>query len=150
MRCSGLLAVLLLAGCSTTGHEIGVGVGREFRDGGFTASGSGGGEHPASGDTNLLVDYDERDIDSVNLWYVWKFDTPRERVLDGPASSLIHSIPPEHDPTPEGPEDSDTMSLGKESMDLVEALVILLAALASVFGGVKAKQKWDERKGKRN
>lgn len=120
-----------------------MGVGREFRDGGFTVA-DRFNEQPGGEDTSLLVDYDERDVDSVNLWYVWKFDSPRERVLDGPAP--IRDVTTERNATPEGPAEEPELEREDFDVDWKEVGIGLLFGAVSLFGGQRLRTKIIERR----
>lgn len=138
------LSLWLCCGCSTTGHEIGVGVGREFRDGGLQVSDSFDDDKDA---TDLVFDYSEQDVDSLNMWYVWKFDAKQPRYFDHPPPPLPQPPPVEE----AGGGDSDEEQfLHVGGVSIPWATVLTLLGALGLYGGQKGvpviREKMKKRK----
>lgn len=137
MRWVSLLWLCSLCGCAG-GPTIGAGVlapvsgGDSFgiTDGFDEVHGGNSGET-----TDLSFDYESDPPVYLGAFAMWDFDTPRERVLDGPVPPPF----PGHNSLPEEPEEEDQFAT------IVNALLVIAGALG-LYGGQRTVRVIERRR----
>ena len=149
MRCSLYFVALLLAGCASGGGEIELGVGKTFRDGGFSAGGGGGGSgHSSHTEANAFIDYDEADTESVWLSYSIPLGPKQIEIVNPSVEPVYIPAPPVVIDHRDDPGNNNLQILGMEiPTDTNPLLVLAVAAVAAVAGRFGFKRVQRKRKG---
>lgn len=140
-NCAALL--LLLAGCAGPG-EVTLGAGREFRNGGFSASGGGeagvahGNGHENFTSAGAAFEFEEQDVDS--LWLAWTIPLgPKQiEVVSRPLEPSFRTVVEEEKPLEEKP-----------TVQWAELGIGLAMGMASLFGAQRGHRKLSERRARR-